>query len=198
MHFNKNDIFVLYPKLLTYVKYLTKDHSKAEDIVQDAILKALENEDQLKNLRNLTAWLITICRNKFLDSVKKITETQLNEDNALHQSSDIKLESFEVNNIFDKCINKIKKNEKEALLLSFFRNMTSKDISEHLNKPHNTILTWIANSKNQFVLCVDGGVNTSISKLIDSECIVSGSSVLKHSDPIKQIMRLQTNNRFEN
>tara|TARA_S200000501_G_scaffold97331_1_gene90662 strand:- start:489 stop:1559 length:1071 start_codon:yes stop_codon:yes gene_type:complete len=52
--------------------------------------------------------------------------------------------------------------------------------------------------RSQFVLCVDGGVNTSISKLINSECIVSGSSVLKNSNPIKQIMRLQTNNRYEN
>ena len=155
MHFSKNDIFAVYPRLLTYVKYLTKDHSKAEDIVQDAILKALENEDQLKDLRNLTAWLITICKNKFLDSVKKITETQLNENNAVHKSSEINLESFEVNNIFDICINQIKKNEKEALLLSFFRNMTSKDIAVHLNKPHNTVLTWIANSKKQFVLCVE-------------------------------------------
>ncbi len=52
--------------------------------------------------------------------------------------------------------------------------------------------------RSQFILCVDGGVNTSISKLINSECIVSGSSVLKNSNPIKQIMRLQTNNRYEN
>ena len=51
--------------------------------------------------------------------------------------------------------------------------------------------------RNQFVLCIDGGVNTSISKLINSECIVSGSSVLRDSDPILQIMRLQTNNRYE-
>ena len=51
--------------------------------------------------------------------------------------------------------------------------------------------------RNRFVLCVDGGVNTSISKLINSECIVSGSSVLDDSDPIKQIMRLQTNSRYE-
>ena len=51
--------------------------------------------------------------------------------------------------------------------------------------------------RNQFILCVDGGINTSISKLINSECIVSGSAVLKNSDPIKQIMRLQTNNRYE-
>ncbi len=52
--------------------------------------------------------------------------------------------------------------------------------------------------RNQFVLCVDGGVNTSISKLINSECIVSGSSVLKNPNPAKQIMRLQTDNRYEN
>ena len=52
--------------------------------------------------------------------------------------------------------------------------------------------------RNQFVLCVDGGVNTSISKLINSECIVSGSSVLKDSNPVKQIMRLQTDSRYEN
>ena len=51
--------------------------------------------------------------------------------------------------------------------------------------------------RNQFVLCVDGGVNTSIAKLINSECIVSGSSVLNDSDPIKQIMRLQTDSRYE-
>ena len=52
--------------------------------------------------------------------------------------------------------------------------------------------------RNRFILCVDGGVNTSISKLINSECIVSASSILKNSNPIKQIMRLQTNNRYEN
>ena len=52
--------------------------------------------------------------------------------------------------------------------------------------------------RNQFIFCVDGGINTSISKIIDSECIVSGSSVLKNSNPIKQIMRLQTNHRYEN
>mgnify|MGYP001312991337 CR=1 FL=1 len=52
--------------------------------------------------------------------------------------------------------------------------------------------------RNNFILCVDGGIDTSISKLINSECIVSGSSVLKNTDPVKQIMRLQTNNRYEN
>ena len=52
--------------------------------------------------------------------------------------------------------------------------------------------------RNQFVLCVDGGINVSIASHINAECIVSGSSVLKNDYPSHQIMRLQTGSRFEN
>ena len=52
--------------------------------------------------------------------------------------------------------------------------------------------------RNKFILCVDGGINESIVGHINSECIVSGSSVLKSINPYKQIMRLQTGNRYEN
>jgi len=51
--------------------------------------------------------------------------------------------------------------------------------------------------RNQFVLCVDGGVNENIVNLLKAENIVSGSSVLRSSDPKKQIMRLQTIGRYE-
>jgi len=51
--------------------------------------------------------------------------------------------------------------------------------------------------RNQFVLCVDGGVNENIINLLEAENIVSGSSVLKNPDPKRQIMRLQTVGRYE-
>lgn len=51
--------------------------------------------------------------------------------------------------------------------------------------------------RNQFVLCIDGGVNENIVNLLDVENIVSGSSVLKNPDPKRQIMRLQTVGRYE-
>ena len=51
--------------------------------------------------------------------------------------------------------------------------------------------------RNQFVLCVDGGINENIVNMLEAENIVSGSSVLKSTDPKRQIMRLQTIGRYE-
>ena len=51
--------------------------------------------------------------------------------------------------------------------------------------------------RNNFTLCVDGGVNEQIVNFLEAENIVSGSSVLKNSNPKKQIMRLQTAGRYE-
>jgi len=46
-------------------------------------------------------------------------------------------------------------------------------------------------------ICVDGGVNEKIAALLKVEDVVSGSSVLNHSDPKHQILRLQTAGRYE-
>ena len=51
--------------------------------------------------------------------------------------------------------------------------------------------------RNQFILCIDGGVNGNIVGSLEAENIVSGSSVLKSVNPKRQIMRLQTAGRYE-
>ena len=51
--------------------------------------------------------------------------------------------------------------------------------------------------RNQFLLCIDGGVNENIVNYLDAENIVSGSSVLNSQNPKNQIMRLQTVGRYE-
>ena len=51
--------------------------------------------------------------------------------------------------------------------------------------------------RENFNLCVDGGVNEDIVNILEAENIVSGSSVLKNQNPKRQIMRLQTSSRYE-
>tara|TARA_B100001564_G_C20610569_1_gene657386 strand:+ start:317 stop:1387 length:1071 start_codon:yes stop_codon:yes gene_type:complete len=53
------------------------------------------------------------------------------------------------------------------------------------------------NFRNNFILCIDGGVNENIVNKLQAENIVSGSCVLKSSDPKRKIMRLQTLGRYE-
>jgi Pentose-5-phosphate-3-epimerase len=51
--------------------------------------------------------------------------------------------------------------------------------------------------RSNFTLCVDGGINENIVKMIDADNIVSGSSVLKSLNPKSKIMHLQTAGRYE-
>ncbi len=53
------------------------------------------------------------------------------------------------------------------------------------------------NFRNKISICVDGGVNEKIAPMLKVEDIVSGSSVLKHSDPKRQILNLQTAGRYD-
>lgn len=51
--------------------------------------------------------------------------------------------------------------------------------------------------RKHFEMCVDGGVNERTISLLNVEKVVSGSSVLNHPNPTRQIMRLQTSSNYE-
>ena len=56
--------------------------------------------------------------------------------------------------MFNDCIQKIENDRKEIFLMSYLKGMNTKAISEIVKKPQNTILTWLAKSKKEFIECV--------------------------------------------
>ena len=157
MSIREQDIIDIYPRILAFAYSKTRDKQKAEDLVQTTILKALENKEQWSNVKNLSAWLITICRNKFLDSVKKHTEQQFTDttyDTKL--VSDNLSDNVEVKKIFEDCSQQLDENKKDVLFMSYIKGITTKEISDIIQKPQNTILTWLANAKKQMIECIEG------------------------------------------
>ena len=51
-------------------------------------------------------------------------------------------------------------------------------------------------NRSKFEICVDGGVNDSTVKYLNVESVVSGSYILGASNPIKNIMHLQTSGEY--
>ena len=54
----------LVPQLHTFARSLCRDGVRADDLVQEALLRAFNNIQRFKPGTNLKAWLFTIVRNE--------------------------------------------------------------------------------------------------------------------------------------
>jgi RNA polymerase sigma-70 factor (ECF subfamily) len=61
----------LLPDLRAFARFLTRDSSAADDLVQDTLVRALRNEAQWEVGTSLKAWTFTILRNAFLEARRK-------------------------------------------------------------------------------------------------------------------------------
>src|SRR4030095_14335342 len=70
----------IYNSALNYCIALTRNKSEAKDLLQDSLLKALENFTALKDEKKFKSWLFTILTRQFYASYQKslIKKTFLN------------------------------------------------------------------------------------------------------------------------
>jgi RNA polymerase sigma-70 factor (ECF subfamily) len=59
------------PHLRRYARFLTKNFDQADDMVQDCLLRAIQNFDKWEPGTNLRAWLIVILRNNFYNQCRR-------------------------------------------------------------------------------------------------------------------------------
>ncbi len=74
------------PKLRAFAISLSRDVTKADDLVQDTILKAWSNMDKFDPATNLDAWLFTILRNTFYSSLRK-TRREVQDSDGVHAAT---------------------------------------------------------------------------------------------------------------
>ena len=59
------------PELRAFARFLARDRNQADDIVQDAVVRALASLQQFQPGTNLKAWLFTIQRNVFYEQMRR-------------------------------------------------------------------------------------------------------------------------------
>ena len=65
------DISALLPDLRGFARFLTRDATAADDLVQDTLVRALAAREQFHPGSNLKAWLFTIQRNAFYEQARR-------------------------------------------------------------------------------------------------------------------------------
>jgi len=66
-----NEMVALVPQLHTFARSLCRDRSRAEDLVQEALARALSNLGRFTRGTNLKAWLFTIVRNEHYSQLRR-------------------------------------------------------------------------------------------------------------------------------
>jgi RNA polymerase sigma-70 factor, ECF subfamily len=67
----KNDLLAAIPNLRAFAVSLTQNADKADDLVQETLVKAWDKHESFQMGTNLKAWLFTILRNEFYSQMRK-------------------------------------------------------------------------------------------------------------------------------
>ena len=71
-----NKIVAMQPELMSFAFKLTANQDSANDLVQDSILKALDNTQKFIRQENFKGWMYTIMRNIFINNYRKVVRDQ--------------------------------------------------------------------------------------------------------------------------
>src|SRR6201991_18470 len=67
----KRELLATLPSLRAFAMSLSGKHDKADDLVQDTLMKAWAKQDSFEMGTNIKAWLFTILRNEFYSQMRK-------------------------------------------------------------------------------------------------------------------------------
>ena len=136
-YINKNQ-GKLYRLVFSYIK----DEEQSLDVIQNTILKALDNLEKLREEKYLETWIYRIAINESLKYLKK----QKNEPIFNIQDYEISSEEFENKDITDvmdlyKAIDSLKPKLKTVIILRFFEDKSLAEISKITNSNLSTVKT---------------------------------------------------------
>ncbi|MGN6548446.1 MAG: RNA polymerase sigma factor [Pararhizobium sp.] len=115
----KRELLSTLPSLRAFAMSLTGRHDKADDLVQDTIMKAWAKQSGFELGTNMKAWLFTILRNEFYSQMRKRgrevqdTDGVFSGNLAVHpgQYGSLDLQDFR------KALEKLPDDQREAIIL---------------------------------------------------------------------------------
>lgn len=118
--------------------YLRNEHDTL-DCVHEAIIKAIQSLDTLKEPQYFNTWMIKITINKCKDHIKKNNKVILVDIEDYQDIITIDEERFEYIEDITVALNKLTDKEREFIVMRYLKDMSLKEISNVTSKPLGTI-----------------------------------------------------------
>jgi len=124
------------------------DAALADDIAQDALVRAYVASGSFLGLSKFSTWLFRIAYNCYIDHCRKARPDQTSLDDAVaHPASDTSDASFRYQQLYQ-ALERIPEKEKAAIALFYFEDKSIKEISAILNMPQGTVKYQLSMGRN--------------------------------------------------
>jgi RNA polymerase sigma-70 factor (ECF subfamily) len=149
------------PSLRAFAISLCGSHDRADDLVQDTLMRAWKNVDRFEPGTNLNAWLFTILRNLFHSEYRK-RKREVEDPDGIHasrlatrpeQGARLDFEDFQ------RALTKLQPDQREALLLVGAEGFSYEEAAAICNVAVGTVKSRVnrARKKLEELLYVEDG-----------------------------------------
>lgn len=138
-------------KIFSYIFYTIRDRDLAEDIFQETFMKAIVTIKQGRYSENgkFTAWITRIAHNLIIDYFRQekddvsatVDETGILNNNKFSEGTiEDEMVKMQIKTDVRKIIRQLPENQREVLIMRYYKNLSFKEISEETGVSINTAL----------------------------------------------------------
>ena len=138
-----------YHKIYTFAFYVLKSDVQAEEVAQETFLKLWKQGHQLKDIRNLEGFLISVSRNRALDILRRkkleIRTSQLRDKDweEIHNETEERILLNDTHKIIQKAIDLLPAQQKQVYQLCHQEGLKYEKVAEKLNLSVLTVQSYM-------------------------------------------------------
>ena len=159
------DLFdLIFERLRAFALRIVRDPGLAEEIAEDTLFQAWREASRFDvNRGKVVTWLLTICRSRAIDALRRVDEAECVEDPDLFRlhavssnagPADI-FNQLETGNAINNALMRLPSNERQIVSLAFFRGLTHQEIADHQQIPLGTVKTLMHRAFSRLRVTLD-------------------------------------------
>lgn len=155
----KDELLATIPALRAFARSLASSADRADDLVQETLVKAWHKQDSFHVGTNLRAWLFTILRNEFYSQMRKRGREISDADGALSENMAIHPEQLGKIDLQDmqKALDTLPADQKEAIILIGASGMSYEEAAEICGVAVGTIKSRVSRARDRLTELLNVG-----------------------------------------
>ncbi len=141
-------------RIFVQIYRIVRNVSDAQDLTQEAFIKALQHQEQLKDEQKAAHWLSRIATNTAIDFMRRsgrATFCEIDQAPESHaESPEQSLLRSEQRNYLEDGLRLLSPRERAALMLRDVEGLPAEEVAQRLNCSKATVRSHIANARTKF------------------------------------------------